>query len=147
MASSRTVTLDGGTTITYDYTVLNKVLGKLKGKHAKVVADGVNYGIYWELGHTVTRKDGGQVTLQHPYMVPAAEKWRKPFADAMKAAAKDGYLTVSVDDVVDKVAHGVELAAKQEIEAIKDKGNGKSTDLVDTGALKNSITVLDPEDV
>ena len=140
--ASRTVTLANGTTITTDMTVLNKILGKLKGKHAKIVADGVQYGVYWELGHM-----RGKTMYQHPFMVPAAEKWRKPLVDALKKGKEDGFLKVSIDDIVDKVAHGVEFSAKQEIEAAKDKGNGTVSDLVDTAALKNSIIVLDPEDV
>lgn len=156
---SKTVTLDNGTTITYDYSVLNKVLAGLKGKHTKIVADGVSYGVYWELGHTVgTSKLGRTVNrvlgigvfgtmLQHPFMVPAVEKWRKPFQEALNKGKEDGYTKVSIDDIVDKVAHGIELAAKQEIEMAKDKGNGVTSDLVDTGALKNSIIVLDAEDI
>lgn len=139
---NKTVTLENGTTITYDYSVLNKVLAGLKGKHTKVVADGVNYGIYWELGHT-----RGKTMLQHPFMVPAVEKWRKPFKEALEKGKEDGYTKVSIDDIVDKVAHGIELAAKQEIETPKNKGNGVTSDLVDTGALKNSIIVLDAEDI
>ena len=140
--ASRTVTLDNGTTITYDYTNLDKMLGKLKGKHAKAVADGVSYGVYWELGHMA-----GNHLLQHPFMVPAAEKWHKPFKEAIEAAKKDGFLTITIDDIVDKVAHGVEAEAKKEIMASKDYGMGVSKPLVDTGALLNSITVIDPEDV
>ena len=139
---SKTVTLDNGTTITYDYSVLNKVLAGLKGKHTKIVADGVSYGVYWELGHM-----RGQTMYQHPFMVPAVEKWRKPFQEALNKGKEDGYTKVSIDDIVDKVAHGIELAAKQEIEMAKDKGNGITSDLVDTGALKNSIIVLDAEDI
>lgn len=140
MANYRIVELSNGTSVGYDYTVLNNMLSKLKGKHVKVVADGVNYGVYWELGHM-----RGETMYQHPFMVPAAEKWRKPLKEALRKAIETK--ACPIDDVIDKVAHGVERDAKLEIEKAKDKGNGKITDLVDTGALVNSITVLDPEDV
>ena len=142
MASVRTVVLQAGrlkgTSITYDYTGLDKALAKLKGKHVKIISDGVKYGIYWELGHTTSRGN----FQQYPFLVPSVEEWRKPLKDALKNNLDKGNL-LSVDDVVLKVAHGVETSAKRRI--MGEIGSGK--DLIDTGALYNSIAVHDPEDM
>jgi hypothetical protein len=131
-----------GVEIITDTTKLDEILRNLKGEHVKIVADGVAYGVYWELGHTTSTG----AFLQHPFLAPALEMWRKPLNEAMKEAIDRGDLA-KLDAVVDKVAMEVANQAKKEINAIKDKGNGNASDLVDTGALLNSIQVLDPEEV
>jgi hypothetical protein len=132
----------GGVEIITDTTKLDEILRNLKGEHVKIVADGVAYGVYWELGHTTSTG----AFLQHPFLAPALEMYRKPMNEAMKQAIDRGDLAL-LDDVVDKIAMDVANRAKVEINSIKDKGNGNASDLVDTGALLNSIQVLDPEEV
>lgn len=132
----------GAVEIITDTTKLDEILRGLKGEHVKIVADGVRYGVYWELGHTTS----SGAFLQHPFLAPALEMWRKPLNEAMKEAVDRGDID-KLDAVVDKVAMEVANQAKKEINAIKDKGNGTTSDLVDTGALLNSIQVLDPEEV
>ena len=138
MASTRTVTLPGGPVMTYDYTGLDKALTKLKGKHVMIVSDGVSYGIHWELGHMTP---GGNFA-QYPFLVPAVEEWRKPLKDALQADINKGNL-LGVDTIVKKVAFGVETSTKKRI--MGDPGTGR--DLVDTGALLNSIAVHDGENI
>lgn len=137
---SRTTKLPNGTEITYDFSALDDLLRKMKGKYQRIIADGVNYGIYWELGHM-----SGENFLQHPFFAPALEEWRKPFQQALQQAVDKR--VDNLDDVLDKLALDVATSIKKEISAIKDKGNGNQSDLIDTAALLNSITVLKPEDV
>ena len=138
----KSTTTSGNVTIITDTTKMDEILRNLKGEHVKIVSDGVHYGVYWELGHTTQ----SGAFLQHPFLAPALEMWRKPLNEAMKAAIDRGDID-KLDAVVDKVAMEVANQAKKEINAIKDKGNGTTSDLVDTGALLNSIQVLDPEEV
>ena len=109
-------------TIRVDDRKLVALIAATKGKGPiRVVADGVEYGLYQELG---TSRMGAQ-----PFMVPAVEAVRPGFIKAMK-----GQLTMTqVTAVVDKAAFDVERGAKQRA-------------AVDTGEMKNSIHVVDGEE-
>jgi hypothetical protein len=133
MPTSRTVRLSNGTTVTYDYTGLNKMLKSLQGKHAKIISDGVSYGIHWELGHMTP----SGAFVQRPFLVPAGENERAAFTKALKQAADKGDVKM-IDVAVGKAAVDIEKRAKQIIMEIK---------LIDTGALYGSIAVHDPEDI
>jgi len=125
------VTLPNGTVITYDYSGLEGIMKKLKGKHVKIISDGVTYGKFWELGHTTP---SGAI-LQKPFLVPACEQMREPMKKAIQQAVNRGDLK-TMDVIIDKVAFDVEKRAKQIIVELP---------LVDTAALLNSIAVHDPE--
>jgi hypothetical protein len=108
--------------ITVDDRKLRDLIAKTKGPApVRIVADGVEYGLYQEMG---TVKMGGQ-----PFMVPAVEKVRPGFGLAMKGAIT----RAQVEQVVEKTARDVERFAKQFAP-------------VDTGALRNSIHVVQAND-
>ena len=107
---------------------LEELLKSLRGQHVKVVSDGVEYGVYQELGYMA----GGVTWVQHPFLVPALEQVRPGFVKAVSQAIEKG--GDMIDAVVDKAAQDVVALAR--INAP-----------VDTGALKNSIMVHDPEDI
>lgn len=102
--------------VTLDMTALNFMIAHTGKTVERIIADGVTYGIYNELG---TSK-----MAAHPFMSPAVEAVR---ADFMQAAAQ-----VTTDEqaeaVVEKAARDVERGAKERAP-------------VDTGALVNSIHV------
>lgn len=123
----------GGTSYTINTDGIDGILKSLKGKHVKIISDGVAYGIYWELGHTTP----SGAFLQKPFLVPACEQMAKPFKQAMQQAVDKGDLK-TLDNVIDKVAFDVEKRAKQIITELP---------LIDTGALRNSIAVHDPEGI
>jgi len=109
-------------TLKIDDRVLVKLIADTKGKGpVRIVADGVEYGLFQELG---TSRMAAQ-----PFMVPAVEAVRPGFVKAMK-----GQLTMTqVTAVVDKAAFDVERGAKQRA-------------AVDTAAMKNSIHVVDGDE-
>jgi hypothetical protein len=101
---------------------LVRLIQKTKGKGpVRVVADGVEYGLYQEMGTSRIPA--------HPFMRPAVEAVRAGFTQAMKGALTMDQVTA----VVDKAAFDIERGAKQNAP-------------VDTGALKNSIHVVDGEE-
>lgn len=105
--------------ITVDDSVLRKMIADTKGPiEPKVVADGVNYGLFNEWGTS-------KMTAV-PFMRPAVEAVRPGFNKAMHQAWRSVSLMQSV---VDKTAFDVERGAKQRAP-------------VDTGALRNSIHVV-----
>ena len=109
-------------TITVDDSELVKLIKNTTGDApVRVVADGVEYGIYQELG---TSRMAAQ-----PFMRPAVEAVRPGFAQAFRGALTREQAEV----VVVKAAFDVERLAKQRAP-------------VDTGALKNSIHVVDGEE-
>ena len=110
--------------IVIDDSKLVAMIQETRGKKPmRIVADGVEYGIYQELG---THR-----TAAHPFMRPAVEAVRPGFTKAFKAAGSNFALA---DQVVEKTARDVERLAKQHA-------------LVDTGALRASIHVYKPEQV
>jgi len=115
--------------VTIDDAVLRKLIRATGGTvRSKVVADGVEYGIYQEYG--VENGFGRGVRIPaHPFMRPAAETvqgaFQKAMADAWKSSAK-------VQAAIDKTARDVE-------------GIAKAKAPVDTGALRSSIHVDDAE--
>ncbi len=119
-----------GTSYTINTDGIDAIMKTLRGQHVKIVHDGVAYGIYWELGHV-----SGNAFLQKPFLVPACEQMADPMKKAMKQAVDRGDLK-TLDNVIDKVAFDVEKRTKQIITEI---------DLIDTGALRNSIAVSDLE--
>lgn len=111
--------------ITIDDSELVKLIEDTKGPvKPAIVADGVEYGIWQELG--VQNGFGrGIVIPAHPFMTPAVEDVRPGFEKAF-----DGQITTKqAQAVVNKAAYDVERGAK--IYAP-----------VDTGALRNSIHVV-----
>jgi len=102
--------------ITVDDRELRKLIDASKGPvKPKVVADGVEYGIFQEIKY-------------NPFMVPAVEAVRPSFERAFVQA--QAISTDACQQVVDKIAFDVEARAKVLAP-------------VDTGALKNSIHVVD----
>lgn len=101
-----------------DDAKLRALIQATKGKRpVRVVADGVEYGLYQEMGTVY-------VPAQ-PFMKPAVEEVRKGFGQAFKGA-----ITLrQAEEVVEKAARDVERGAKMRAP-------------VDTGALKNSIHVV-----
>ena len=104
--------------VTVDDYELRWLIKATKGKAVtRIVADGVEYGIYQEMG---TAHQSGK-----PFMRPAVEKVRISFGKAFKGA-----ITLEqVEQVVEKAARDVERFAK-------------ILAPVDTGALRNSIHVV-----
>ena len=116
-------------TIAIDDSKLRKLIAETAGNiRPKVVADGVEYGIYQEYG--VENGFGRSIRIPaHPFMRPAVEAVREQFNKAMRAA---WWSTRMAQNVVDKTAFDVERGAKARAPT-------------DTGALKNSISVHDAE--
>jgi len=110
-------------TITVDDHKLAELIAKTGGQGpVRIVADGVHYGIYQEMGFHHWRS--GQF-IQNPFMVPAVEQVRGGFVKAFR-----GCITLrQAEMVVDKAAHDIERGAKVFAP-------------VDTGALRNSIHVV-----
>lgn len=107
--------------ITIDDSKLRALIDASKGPvKPKVVADGVEYGIFQEIG--TSRMDA------HPFMTPAVEAVRPQFGPAFKQA--EAISTDLAQGVVDKTAFDIERLAK-------------GFAAVDTGAMKNSIHVVD----
>lgn len=115
-------------TITIDDSKLRKMIAETKGPiRPKIVADGVEYGIYQEFG-PATESPSGRVWAFRPFMRPSVEELRPSFNKAMGAALTTG----KAQAVVDKAAFDLEGLAKKKVR-------------VDTGALKNSIHVVDAD--
>ena len=103
--------------------LLQKMIRATKGKKpVRIVADGVEYGLYQELG---TVKMAAQ-----PFMVPAVERVRPGFEQAFKGDEK----FMEAEQIVEKAARDVERFAKQDAP-------------VDTGALRGSIHVFTPSEI
>ena len=115
-------------TLTLNDSKLRKLIADTAGPiKPKVVADGVEYGIYQEYG--VENGFGRGIRIPaHPFMRPAVEAVRGQFNKAMRAALGTG----KAQAVVDKTAFDVERGAKARAP-------------VDTGALRGSIHVEDAE--
>lgn len=112
--------------ITVDDSVLRQLIRDTEGKGpVRIVADGVEYGIYQEMGPASS--DGRQWTFK-PFMRPAIEKLRPTF----EAAFKNAITIEKATKVVRNIAHDVEGFAKVFVRR-------------DTGALANSIHVIGPE--
>ena len=115
-------------TITVDDRELRKWIEKTKGPlKPKVVADGVEYGIYQEFG-PAENSPSGRVWAFRPFMRPSVEELRPSFNKAMRKAL----WVDQAQAVIDKTAFDLEKRAKDKVR-------------VDTGALKNSIHVVDGE--
>lgn len=96
---------------------LQRLIAQTRGKGpVRIVADGVTYGIYQELG---TSKMAAQ-----PFMVPAVEAVRPGFNQAFRGVVTNRQATI----VVEKTARDVERIAKDRAP-------------YDTGALSGSIHV------
>lgn len=112
--------------ITVDDRVLAKMIREAKGPiKPKVVADGVNYGIYQEMG-TV------RGLVARPCAAPAVEAVRAGFEKAFAQAS--AISTEKAQGVVDKSARDVERIWKQNI---------ITQDVIDTGAYLNSVHTVD----
>jgi len=106
-------------TITVDDRALKELISNTGGRFERIVADGVNYGIHQEFG---TSKMNAQ-----PFMRPAVEAVRPGFDRAFQNQLTD----TQIEGVVIKGAFDIERG-------------GKERAPVDTGALKNSIHVVEP---
>jgi len=100
-----------------DDSELRRLIDKTSGRAVRIVADGVHYGIYQEMGT--------ERMPAHPFMRPAVESVRASFVQAWR----DVVTIDQAEAVVEKAARDVERLAK---------GNAP----VDTGALRNSIHVV-----
>lgn len=103
--------------IRIDDSELQRLIRKSKGKAVRFVADGVEYGLFQEMG--TSRMPA------HPFMRPAVEAVRPGFARAFEQVTT----IEQAEAVVEKTARDVERIAKQNAP-------------VDTGALRNSIHVI-----
>jgi len=113
--------------ITLDTKQLQRLIAATRGGPVRrIVADGVEYGLYQEMG--VENGFGRGIKIPaHPFMRPAAEAVRPGFARAFVGAVT----RADIEGVVVKTAFDVERFAKQNAP-------------VDTGALKSSIHVEEP---
>ena len=112
-----------------DTTKLDKLLASIgKGEPARILHDGVEYGIHQEFGYTST--GGGHVS---------GKSFIRPALERVKPALTKGWDQVlekqvmSPDDFIEKIARDAEAIAKREAPYL-------------TGALKNSIGISKPED-
>lgn len=106
-------------TIELNAQELRALIANTGGRVERIVADGVEYGVYQELG---TVKMSAQ-----PFMRPAVEAVRSGF----DAAFRNQLTAAQAEAVVVKAALDIERGAKERAP-------------VDTGALKNSIHVEEP---
>ena len=113
-------------TITVDDSKLRQLIADTKGPApVRIVADGVEYGLYVHEG--VTNAFGrGIVIGPRPFMSQAVEKVRPGFNRAFKNCLS----LAQAAEIVDKNAFDVERFAKENAP-------------VDTSALRNSIHVVD----
>lgn len=113
-------------TITIMDVELRRLIDETSGKGPiKVVADGVEYGINQEYG--VENGFGRGIRIPaHPFMVPAVEAVRPGFMQAFK-----GCITNEMAEIVVRTT------------AFKIERLAKANAPVDTGALKNTIHVVD----
>ena len=110
--------------VTVDDYELRWYIKATKGKAVtRIVADGVNYGIYQEMGYTHT---SGKQVAGKAFMRPAVEKVRRSFTKGFK----NSITLAQVEFAVEKAARDVERFAK-------------ILAPVDTGALRNSIHVVE----
>ena len=116
--------------ITLNDAELRRLIDKTAGKGpVKIVADGVEYGLFVEMG--VENGFGRGIRLPaQPFMVPAVEAVRGGFTQAFKECITND----QAETVVTKTAFDVERIAKQNAP-------------VDTGALKSSIAVYDGSEI
>jgi len=109
-------------TLKVDDSELQRLIRKSAGKGpVYIVADGVEYGLYQEMG---TSRNAA-----HPFMVPAVEAHREGFKAGFK-----GCLTI---EQADKHVRTF---------AFKVQGLAQRNAPVDTGALRNSIHVVDGDE-
>lgn len=106
----------GTVKVRIDDAELRRLIGGTKRNPVRIVADGVEYGIYQEMGTSRM--------IAHPFMKPALEAVRPGLAKAFRQA----FTSDQAEAVVEKAARDVERLAKVHAP-------------VDTGALRNSIHV------
>jgi hypothetical protein len=121
------------THVRVDDAKLVKLIADLarQGTPTRIVADGVEYGIFLEMG-TVRMKQA------YPTLTPAVESNRDALEKGMQQAGGD---LTRVTTVVDKVAFDV-LGKWQE--NIRQMPVGDHIGLIDTGAMINSTHVVEP---
>ena len=94
-------------TITVDTAKLDQIIAALpKEKVVRFVADGVEYGLYQEMGFTHYKS--GKPVAAHPFMSPAVEAVRPSFEKSFSGIDS---LTM-VETLVDKAAFDIEAGAK-----------------------------------
>ena len=106
---------------------LRKMIAATKGKKpVRIVADGVEYGVYQELGTS-------RMTAR-PTAAPAVEAVRPGFEQAFKGDET----FMRAEQIVEKTAHDVERLWKQGI---------VQKNIIDTGAYLNSIRVYEGKEI
>ena len=116
------------TTVIMNTQKLDKLLQNLKGQPARILHDGVEYGIFQEFGWTT---GAGRHVGAKPFMTPALEHIRPAFQKGWKQVIENQAL--SAEDFVEKLARDAE-------------GVAKTLAPYRTGNLKNSIAVHTPEE-
>ena len=120
----------------YDNRKLHELIKKTSGPAVKrIVSDGVEYGVYVELG---TSKMPAR-----PCAVPAAERvFKHFFVKGFKAAFEGGDISLkAAETVVDKTAFEFERHWKLNIINAPKFGPGGGKGAIDTSAYLNSIHV------
>lgn len=114
---------------TVDDSKLVKLMNDLKaqGKPVRIIADGVEYGLFVHEGYT---SRGGNYIAGRPFLGDAIETHRKEIGAAIKKAGPG-----NIEAAIETAARKVEYTTKANINRMH---------AVDTGALLNSIHVVDP---
>ena len=103
-----------------DFTTLDAMIGRLRGKPVRIVHDGVAYGVYQEFGTTRL--------APRPAAQTAASEI-EPAYDALMEKITD---VADPDAAIEKIARDFEGRWKQQIITMH---------IIDTGAYLNSIAV------
>lgn len=113
-------------TIHADFSQLDAMMRRLRGKPVRIVHDGVEYGVYQEFG-----------TSRGIAPRPAAQTAASEIEPAYQALMERITEVPDPDAAVEKVARDFEGRWKQQIVAMQ---------IIDTGAYLNSVTVSTPEE-
>jgi len=144
-----TTEVDVSNDVVKDFAKLDKLIAQLKGKPARVIYDGTEYGVWQEFGakpHVIRPNKAKALSWPgaehpvgavhhpgnppHPFMRPAIEHIRPALKDGWQAVL-DG--TITADDFVEKLATDAEAIAR-------------SMAPYDTGNLSNAIGHCRPEE-
>lgn len=108
-----------------DFSELDSMIRRLRGKPTRIVHDGVEYGVYQEFG-----------TTRIPPR-PAAQTAASEIEPAYDALMRQITEVSDPDAAIDKLAHDLEGRWKAQIVQMR---------IIDTGAYLNSIAVSTPEE-
>jgi hypothetical protein len=104
-----------------DFSKLDAMIGRLRGKPVRIVHDGVSYGVYQEFG-----------TSRGLAPRPAAQTAASEIEPAYDALMKQITEVADPDAAIEKIARDFEGRWKQQIITMR---------IIDTGAYLNSISV------